>query len=213
MAASSNPADPRRMAQRAACAALFAPYPGSRGPSSLLSETLEGVDRKLLYPAIRSALENEDGAARGSLGRVYGKLSDRDLAVLMPATIKAIRDLAPSNEMFGDGIRLAGLDLVSRLGIREGMALCIDVIELDRWGSGKRKPKCLECLDRYGTHARELLPKLRRMRRELVKTERGGQQSNNVKFIDSVIARIEAAKVSPTLVSMKEFMAATAGLR
>ena len=131
-----NPADPRRMAQRAACIALFSPYPGSGGPKSILADSLEGVDRQLLYPAIQSVLENEDGAARGSLARIYGKLTDRDLVALMPAIVKAIRDLAPSNEMFGDGIRLAGLDLVSRLHIREGMPLCVSVIEPDRWGAG-----------------------------------------------------------------------------
>ena len=32
MTARANPADPRRMAQRAACIALFSPYPGSRTP-------------------------------------------------------------------------------------------------------------------------------------------------------------------------------------
>jgi len=208
MAAATNPADPRRMAQRAACAALFAPYPGSRGPASLLADSLEGVDRDLLYPAIRSALQNDDGAARGVLGRIYGKLSDRDLAVLMPAILQAVRDLAPSNEMFGDGIRLTGLDLVSRLHIREGMALCLDVIELDRWGAGKRMPKCIEYLSRYGVHAREVLPKLRDMRRTLVRTERGGENSDRVKFIDKTIADIEAATAKPKVVDMKEFMAA-----
>ena len=75
----------------------------------------------------------------------------------------ALREMA--NEMFGDGIRLAGLDLVTRLHIREGMPLCVSVIEPNRWGGGKRLPKCLECLVRYGTHAREVLPQLREIRR------------------------------------------------
>ena len=35
MAARANPADPRRMAHRGASQALFAPFPGSRGPSSI----------------------------------------------------------------------------------------------------------------------------------------------------------------------------------
>ena len=136
MTVRANPADPRRMAQRAACTALFSPYPGSRTPrSSILAASLEGVDRELLYPAVRSVLENDDGAARGSLQRIYGKLTDRDLVALLPEIVKAIRDLAPSNEMFGDDIRLAGLDLVSRLHLREGMPLCLSVVELKRWGA------------------------------------------------------------------------------
>ena len=101
------------MAQRYACIALFSPYPGSREPRSILAESLEGVDRKLLYPAVRSVLENEDAAARGSLHRIYGKLTDEDLAELLPAIVRAVEKMAPSDEMFADGIRLAGLDLLS----------------------------------------------------------------------------------------------------
>jgi hypothetical protein len=196
---SSNPADPRQMVQRAASIALFSPYPGSGGPQSILSQSLDGVDRKLLYPAVQTILENQDGAARGSLQRIYGKLSDRDLAALMPAILKAIRELAPSNEMFGDGIRLAGLDLVSRLHIREGMALCVAVIEPNRWGGGKRLPKCLECLARYGSHAKEVLPQLREIR------SKPGLLGNNAAVIDQAIAEIEASKDSPTVLDLKEF--------
>jgi hypothetical protein len=200
-----NPADPRRMTQRAACIALFAQYPGARGPKSILAESLEGVDRQLLYPAVRSVLENDDGAARGSLQRIYGELTDSDLVELLPAVIKAIDRLAPSNEMFGDGIRLAGLDLVSRLHIREGMPLCVSVIEPDRWGQGKRLPKCLEYLGRYGTHAKAVLPQLRELRREFAKTERGKEPSENMKLLDKSIAAIEASTASPTVVDLKEF--------
>jgi hypothetical protein len=196
---SSNPADPRQMVQRAASIALFSPYPGSGGPQSILSQSLDGVDRQLLYPAIQTILENQDGAARGSLQRIYGKLGDRDLAALMPAIIKAIRDLAPSNEMFGDGIRLAGLDLVSRLHIREGMALCVAVIEPNRWGGGKRLPQCLQYLARYGTHAKAVLPQLREIR------SKPGLLGNNAAVIDQAIAEIEASTDSPTVLDLKEF--------
>ena len=213
MAVRPNPTDPRRMAQRADCMALFSPYPGSREPKSVLTESIEGVDRELLYPAIQSVLENDDAAARGSLGRIYGKLTDRDLAALMPAIVKAIRDLAPSNEMFGDGIRLAGLDLVSRLHLREGMPLGVSLIELNRWGAGKRLPKCMECLARYGKHAKAVLPQLREMRQYLVTTERGKAPSERMQILDKGIADIEASTASPTLVDLKEFTALPTAVR
>ena len=211
----ANPADPRGMVQRAASMALFSPYPGSasRSPKSILAESLEGVDRQLLYPAIQSVLQNQDGAARGSLGRIYGKLTDSDLVELLPAIIKAIQQLAPSNEMFGDGIRLAGLDLVSRLHIREGMPLCVSVMEVDRWGAGNRMPKCLEYLGRYGIHAKEVLPQLREIRRNLVTTERAKEQSERVKLLDKSMAAIEASTASPTMLHLKEFMAHPSSVR
>jgi len=97
----------------------------------------------------------------------YGRLTDRDLAELLPAIVKAVRKLAPSNEMFGDGIRLAGLDLLSRHHIAEGMPLCVEVIEPDRWGQGSRIAPCLEYLRRYGGNARGLLPELQKLREAL----------------------------------------------
>jgi len=212
MTARTSPADPRGMAQRAACIALFSPYPGSRGPQSILADSLNGVDRKLLYPAIQAVMENDDGAARGSLGRIYGKLTDEDLVALLPSVIRAIRQMAPSNEMFADGIRLAGLDVVSRLHIREGIALCVSVIEPDRWGFGKRLPKCLEYLARYGVHAKEVLPQLEEMRRNLAKTERGKAPAETQQLLDKAIAGITASTVSPTLVDLKNFTAQPASI-
>jgi hypothetical protein len=200
MTVRANPADPRRMTQRIACTALFSPYPGSRTPrSSILAESLEGVDRELLYPAIQAVLENQDGAARGSLQPIYGKLTDRDLVALLPEILKAIRDLAPSNEMFGDVIRLEGLDLVSRLHLSEGMPLCLSVVELKRWGSNRRMAKGMECLARYGVHAKAVLPGLREMRRSLKDNDK------NAGLLDKTIAAIEAATDSPTLVDLKDF--------
>lgn len=192
--ARSSPADPRGMAQRAAATALFAPYPGTRGKTSILADSLDGVNRNLLYPAVQSLLQNQDGEARGTLGRIYGKMTDRDVVALLPAIVEAVDKIAPSNEMFADGVRLAGLDLLSRLHIREGMALCVSVIEPKRWGSGKRVPQCLEYLQRYGVHAKDVLPQLKAI-------------SQGNPEIETAIAAINASTASPTLVDMKDFKA------
>ncbi len=205
-----NPADPRRMTQRYVAEALFSPFPGSRNVKSILTGPLDGVDRKLLYPAVQSMLDNEDSVTRGSAGRIYDRLSGSDLVVLMPSIIKATEKLAPSDEMFADGIRLAGLDLFSKLHIREGIPLCISLIEPNRWGSGKRLPKCLECLKRYGSHAKEVLPQLKEMRLKMGKPKAKDESAD---LLDKVIAEIESSTASPTLVDMKEFMAHPTGLK
>jgi hypothetical protein len=199
-----NPADPRRMAQRAAGIALFSPYPGRREPRSILAESLEGVDRQLLYPAVKSLLQNEDSVARASTAKVFGQFTDRDLVELLPAITRAIEQLAPSNEMFGDGVRLAGLDLLSRLHIREGMPLCVSVMEVSRWGAGNRVKRCLEYLPRYGTHAKAMLPQLKEIRGQLV-TAAG--KNDLVEQMDKCIAAIVASAATPTLVSVGEFNA------
>ncbi len=206
-----NPADPRRMAQRIAATALFSPYPGSRTPKSILADSLAGVDRALLYPAVQSLLQNEDSVVRSSVQKVFDDLNESDLVVLLPAIIRAVEKLAPSNEMFGDGIRLAGLDLLSRLHIREGMALCVSVMEPSRWGAGNRIKSCLDYLPRYGTHAKSLLPELKEIRAQFI--ARGGKKVNTDQLgqFDRCISAIETTTTTPTVIGVAEFTAKTPG--
>jgi hypothetical protein len=175
---------------------------------NILKKPIAGVDLQMLYAAIRAGLHNQDGRARSEIAPVFSYLKPQQIEPLLPDIYQSIIKLAPSGEMFADGIRLAGLDLLSRLHIREGMALCVSVIELDRWGQGKRLPKCLEYLARYGVHAKEVLPQLREMRTELAKGEKKSKEpSDGVKLLDSKIAAIEASTVSPKLVELKDFKA------
>jgi HEAT repeat protein len=194
-----NPADPRGIVQRAASLALFS----ARQPQGILFKSLEGVDRDLLYPAVKSVLDNEDGYTRGQLSRVLGNLTDRDLIALLPTIVKSIENLAPSNEMFADQIRLAGLNLLSSLHIREGMPLCVSVIEFDRWGN--RMTKCLEYLNRYGVHAKKMMPQLQKMREKMVGTLRGGEKHKRVQELDRAIAKIKNNTASPTILDLKDF--------
>ncbi len=202
------PADPRRHVQRAVGVALFSPMPGKREPRSILAESLDGVDRELLYPAVRAILQNEDGATRGLLQRLYDRLDDRDIVALLPAIVKAIREPSPSDEMFADGIRLAGLDLLSRLRIREGMAMCVELMEPNRWGQGGRIPRCAEYLSRYGANAKPFVPQLQAVRQTVAQRDRKNAERNPVVVaLDKAIARIEADQRPPALVSLKDFAA------
>ena len=106
-------------------------------------------------------------------------------------------------EMFGDGVRLAGLDLLSRLHIREGMDLCLAVMEPDRWGEKNRTPNCLKYLQRYGVHAKTALPQLRQTREFLVKHKR--LKADDLAEFDKAVAAIESSTLMPELVSVKEF--------
>ncbi len=203
VAVSTNPADPRRHAALTASLSLFKAYPGVRGPKSILEDSLDGVDRAQLYPALQALLQHGDSIARGAAARTYKNLKDKDVVALLPDIVRAIENMAPSNEMFADGSRLAGLDLLSRLHIREGMQLCISTIEPERWGESNRSTECLRYLERYGTHAREFLPKLREIRAYLATEKK--VPAKNLQVYDEHITKIESSTESPTLVGMKEF--------
>ena len=200
-----NPADPRRHAAITASLALFTHYPGTRAPKSILEDSLNGVNRVQLYPALQTLLQHEDSIARSTAARTYKNLNEKDLVELLPHIVRAIERPAPSNEMFADGVRLSGLDLLSRLHIREGMALCVALIEPDRWGERNRSSECLAYLQRYGIHAKEMLPKLRELRAYLADVKK--VPADNMKKFDERLAAIEASTETPTLVNLDDFKA------
>jgi hypothetical protein len=151
--------DPRGMEQRYLCFALF---------GQMLNRSLDGVDRDLLRKAVVAGLQNQDGRARGEVGSVYQKLSYEEIKPLLPVIHRAIVEPAPSGEMFASTVRLHGLELLAKHRIREGMALCIDVMEIDKWGKRARVERCLKILATYGAAAKPLLPRLRQVEHDLV---------------------------------------------
>ena len=154
-------ADPRNMQQRYLCFALFERRTG------MLRNSLEGVDRQLLYEAVRAGLHNEDGRARGTIGNVYRNLSFEEIKPLLPAIHRAVIEPAPSGIMFADGIRLSGLSVLAKYQIEEGMSLCLEIMEIDRWGKKQRINECLKALQAYGAAARPLLPRLIELEKQL----------------------------------------------
>jgi hypothetical protein len=180
--------DPRGMQQRYLLFCLFNRRDG------MLGRNLDGVDRELLYAAVRSGLGNEDGRARASLSSVYMNLTYEEIEPLLPAIYQAAVESAPSGIMFADGIRLSGLEVLAKHQIEEAMPLCIELIELDRWGSGNRIARCLNALRLYGGSAKELLPKLEPLQEYLESRKaKGGKHQQHWDLLQETIAEIESA--------------------
>jgi hypothetical protein len=210
-AAIQDAADLRQRLQSALGEALFTPGPGKREPKSILSSSLEGVDRPLLYAAIRELLTNEDGRIRGFVAPLYRMLTPEDAAVLLPDIVEAIRKPAASGEMFAYGIRFAGLDLLARLRIREGMALCADLMNEFRWG--RDLSRCIGPLTQYGGAAKDLLPRIREARQKLAAQDKDWEKRNDdrkrdILALDKLIAAIEADRNPPAVRSVEDFIRA-----
>ncbi|MFZ9690707.1 MAG: DUF6288 domain-containing protein [Phycisphaerales bacterium] len=162
LAEGRSDADPRGMQQRYLCFALFDRRDG------MLGRSLDGVDRDALYAAVRAGLLNEDGRARGTIGSVYRRLSSEEIEPLLPAIHAAIVEPAPSGIMFADEIRLEGLEVLARNQIAEGLPLCLELVDPDRWGLDNRIERCLNALKAYGGAAAGEVPRLRALHEELV---------------------------------------------
>ncbi len=195
LAQPAEAADPRGMQQRYLCFALFDRRDG------MLGRSLDGVDREALLDAVRAGLLNEDGRARGTLGSVYRNLSFEEITPLLPAIHAAILEPAPSGIMFADEIRLAGLDLFAKHHIAEGVPLCIELIDPDRWGMGNRIDRCLKALAAYGGAAKAEIPRLLALQADL---EARNWEPKRLEKLDipALAAAIESDQSPPTLIQL-----------
>jgi hypothetical protein len=189
--------DPRGMQQRYLTFALFEPGDG------LLSRSLDGVDRAALYQAVRAGLKNQDGRARGSLSSVYQNLSLNEIRPLLPAIHQAIIEPAPSGEMFADEIRVAGLRLMARHRLEDGITACVKYTrDQNPWASERRTPELMKILLSYGTHAKAVIPELTRLADYFEKDEKNFPPHLMKQKADTVrqaIRDIEASTESPQL--------------
>ena len=193
--------DPRGMQQRYLSFALF----NRRG--GMLGRSLEGVDRELLYRAVRAGLKNDDGRARGSFGLVYQRLSFEEIKPLLPAIYRAVVEPAPSGIMFADGIRKEGLRLFASHRIEEGIRACVDYTRTQNpWASEKRTPELMKMLLEYGTHAKAVCPELEKIASKFAEGEKSFPRKlsrDKAAVIRETIRAIEASDHSPELIRLR----------
>ena len=194
--------DPRNMEQRYVSFALF----NRRG--GLIGQSLEGVDRKLLMEAVRAGLLNEDGRARGSIGSVYKNLTYDEIKPLLPAIHKAIIEPAPSGIMFADGIRMSGLELLTKYRINEGIELLVDYSRNQKkHASEKRILKVMEMLKTYGAHGKRVIPQLEAVANYFENEEKDFPHHLSLRkaeFVRETVASIEVSIDEPKLIFLNQ---------
>lgn len=158
-------------------------------------DPLKGVDRKLLYASVAKLLKDPSGRVRGCGAYALKFFIREDLAAMAGPIYDAVKTPAPNYAMFDDDPRQHGLDLMARLRIEEGISLCLETLEPNRWGQGVRLPHRFETLQAYGAAARSMLPRLK----ELRSTVKSGE---NRQALEDAIEAIEADKNSRPLVSL-----------
>lgn len=176
--------------------ALF--YPGgAQGPAGILSNSLDGIPKEALYPAIRSLLINPDSAARGCARSAFTLLTVEDARILAPEIFASIRDMAPANTMFSKGVRLAGIQMLERLHAEEGIPLTMMMLRLPDWGKAFIVSTSLEVLKKYGGAAKSELPELKKLETNYAKMRPQLEQ------LKEVIAFIEKDSHPRTLIRLQ----------
>jgi len=192
--------DPRNMEQRYLSVALFDRRRG------LLGKSLEGVDRDLLAKAVRAGLQNEDGRSRGAFVTVYNNLSYEEIKPLLPAIHQAVVKPAPSGIMFADGIRMAGLRLLAKHRVEEGIIACAEYTRTQNpWASEKRTPQLMEILLSYGAHAKSAIAELEGAAEYFEQREKGFPRRlslQKAKLVRETIKKIEGSNEKPELIRL-----------
>ena len=198
LAQAPSKSDPRGMEQRYLCFSVF---------GTLLKNSLDGVDRNLLNKAVAAGLRNEDGRARSDIASVYKMLSFKEIEPLLPAILDAAAKPAPSGEMFADGIRIAGLEVLAAHHVAEGIPACtFYLLNQNIWASQIRTPEILKILVSYRAHAKSALPELKQAAEMFDKGEKGFPQHMTLQKAADVrkaIAEIESATDNPELRSIR----------
>jgi hypothetical protein len=190
--------DPRAMEQRFLCFAVF---------DQMLKNSIDGVDRNALHRAMAAGLKNEDGRARGSIAKIYGQLTAEEIKPMLPIIHEAVVMPSPSGIMFADGIRIAGLEVLAKYRVEEGIQACTDYIRTQNtWGSEKRIVTLLEILETYGAHAQAVTPQLLEFATKIEPGEPnfpGHLSKQKAQTLRDAVARINAATDRPELTRLR----------
>jgi hypothetical protein len=189
------------MEQRYLCFAMFNRRDG------MLGRSLQGVDRRALYAAVRVGLRNEDGRARGSIGSVYRNLSVDELRPLLPAVHRAVIQPAPSGIMFADEIRLEGLRILAKHRVQEGIDACVQYVRSQNpWASEKRTPQLMTILLSYGAHAKSAIPELKEIADDFEDGEKDFPRRlslEKAKVVRETIRAIETSDQYPRMIRLR----------
>jgi Family of unknown function (DUF6288)/Concanavalin A-like lectin/glucanases superfamily/Domain of unknown function (DUF2341)/HEAT repeats/Carbohydrate esterase, sialic acid-specific acetylesterase len=134
----------------------------------LLSGSLEGINPKLLYPAIRAVANNPDSLARAKLsGTFQNLLSEKDVEKLAPDLVDAVKIRAPADTMFSGGIRMGALNVLTQYHYKEAIEAAVIFAKTQGGhGSEGRTGQIMKQLATYGSAAREAIPGLKELIKE-----------------------------------------------
>lgn len=193
-------ADPVQLTHGELASVLFA---------DLLKDSIEGIDRKLLYPAIRAVARNADGMARMQLRNTFEKqLTSEDVQALAADIFAAADEMSPADTMFSNEIRMGAYKALTKYHFKEGIRVGVKFARTQGGhGSEERTGEIMNELTGYGKAAREIVPDLKALIVQF-NTECGNDQfpedcnKLRVASVKKAIKAIEAAKTQPEMRSI-----------
>jgi hypothetical protein len=195
--------DPLQFAHGRLAVLLF--YGGSAyGPKGIIWNNLSGVDRNLLYPAIRAVAASPLGFTRNNLQWTYPLLSEADMRGVAGAVVDSVREVAPSDKMFASTVRQKGFDLLEKFNVAEGVPSGLKYMVEANAGD---RTAALQTLKRYAASYTTVTPEpdvIAAVTPFLNATGGNAEQNASVKLAAQDVLNAIAADTNPrTLVPFK----------
>ncbi len=99
---------------------------------------LTGVDRQLLYPAIRAIASSSSGSGRSTLGGVMSVLTEDEVKALGGTIVDTAFYRAPADPMFADPARETAMDAMARYRFAEAIPVAERSIRADFTSNANR---------------------------------------------------------------------------
>lgn len=128
-------------------------YPAGKGT--------EGIDRKLLIPAMKAWFANPNGGVRSNASDLLVQMNDKELEVLWADIYIMAKEPALANAMFAGKARDNGILAISRRHFEEGMPMAFDYLYQNGWGKFGRVPNAFEALSYYGSVVKPHIEEMR----------------------------------------------------
>ena len=186
--------------------------------NGMLHKSIEGVDRKLLYPAVKRFLKCLDASSRGMVAEsVLKKLSFAELKTLWPSMIPALEECALTEIGGGATVRLAIAEILTKYKVKEGMPLILKYMDTQKGhgGGAARRQQIMDYLIQYGANAKPLLPEMQKYIDLCSKNHKHSDRSRpskanfykaNIPFVQDAMKKIEASEKKPKMKSIKKYL-------
>lgn len=155
VAATRYPEDFNQVRNRTAAQALFA-------KGGVLNESIESVDRDLLYSATRNLLTCKSGRARNyAVQGVIARLSRDELELFWPQVAEVMIDYPLTDVVAGSKARITIAQTIAKHKLEDGPNYILQYMENMRGHDPKQRFRLItEAISSYGSDAKALLPEL-----------------------------------------------------
>ena len=169
---------------------------------------MEGVDRKLLIPAVARLMRCKGGEARHYTAKAsLPALTFDEIAELWPVLSKSLNTYPLTEVATGTAGQTEIAATLARLKVKEALPLLFEHVQKQKGhGSQRRHQQLLGFIKVYGVHAKALLPVMEEYLGAIKRNEARDTHfcTNLTPHLESAIKAIRESEDKPALKSIKE---------